>query len=192
MYLVYLWQLEICGGSDKRWPMERYFRTEIYCSRLFSGLDKKPKEIYKESVKSMESTSKIFPCDWRLSSLECRIWEKVRLGSDVVLGCRDRSYLTNESIDSLNQRRYYTLSQVADEVNTSIWNQGCHSAKSLGLEGNQIIDWNNYNSCLRKAHIRLKNEPDALAWAKNKIGGYYTAKLGYKVMFDSINNESCW
>jgi hypothetical protein len=32
---------------------------------------------------------------------------------------------------------------------------------------------------LNRYHIRLKEEPDSLAWSKNKIRGEYAARLGY-------------
>jgi hypothetical protein len=35
---------------------------------------------------------------------------------------------------------------------------------------------------LRKAHARLRDEDDEIAWAYNKTGGFYNVKLGYTTL----------
>jgi hypothetical protein len=39
--------------------------------------------------------------------------------------------------------------------------------------------WEVFLAELRRAHIRLKDDPYELSWDWNKEGGAYTSKLGY-------------
>jgi len=47
----------------------------------------------------------------------------------------------------------------------------------LGLKGNSNQCWDGFLANLRKAHVTLRDEDDEIAWAYNKTGGCYIAKL---------------
>jgi len=56
--------------------------------------------------------------------------------------------------------------------------------ETIGLDGENAGLWSAFIAGLEKSHIRLRNERDTLAWAKNKNRGGYTERLGYKVMME--------
>jgi hypothetical protein len=118
--------------------------------------------------------------------------ELVRVGTDSVLGCGENVILSEDLIVSLQDRGICTLNHVRDQNTTTIWEQGWMTAQELSLDGEQTIAWNPYIAVLKGGHVRLKEEADSVAWAKNKSLGLYTSSLGYKSMFDSEQHEPIW
>lgn len=49
--------------------------------------------------------------------------EKVRIGSDAIIGCND-PFLPLDTLAILRQRGYYSLNRVVNPNATSIWSQG--------------------------------------------------------------------
>lgn len=91
--------------------------------------------------------------------------------------------MSKDKNDRLQQKGLFRLHQIANGDATNIRQHGWHLANFLGLEDEQSNEWNAYLDYLKKGHISLKDEPDSLGLARNKVGGEYTAKLGYKAMF---------
>jgi hypothetical protein len=84
------------------------------------------------------------------------------------------------------------LNKFDNPLLTSVWSQGWLQAQALGLEGNWAQCWDGFLAELRKAHVRLRDEDDEIAWAYNKTGGFYTAKLGYTTLQTPKVQEICW
>jgi hypothetical protein len=56
------------------------------------------------------------------------------------------------------------------------------SSDQIGLGDDMDSQWNVFTAKLCNGHTRIKEEIDCLIWNQNKVGGYYTIKLGYEVM----------
>jgi hypothetical protein len=40
---------------------------------------------------------------------------------------------------------------------------------------------------LKRSQAGLRGESDAVVWVKNKVAGYHTARLGYRLMQELLN-----
>ena len=49
----------------------------------------------------------------------------------------------------------------------------------MGLDGDHILQWDNYTSELVCGHIYLSKPEDELIWTKNETCGVYAPNLGY-------------
>jgi hypothetical protein len=87
-----------------------------------------------------------------------------------------RTYRTGYIHRGLNK-----LNQIINPRSTNIWNQGRHSDKTLRLEGDLKIKWDNYIFALQRDHFRLLDLDDELVWKKSPHG-VYTPKLGYTTL----------
>jgi len=104
--------------------------------------------------------------------------EKVRIGVDPWPGSSPHHLLNPRLIEALEERGIFMLGQMADEQSSSLFAQGWKSARSLGLEGDFVPEFDRYISALRNSHIRLRDREDTLIWEKDP-GGEYSPKAGY-------------
>lgn len=63
---------------------------------------------------------------------------------------------------------------------------------ALELDGDWARQWNTFLSELKKAHIRLNDNPDEIIWELNKHGAFYTTKLGHQALFKHGNDVVAW
>eukprot|EP01018_Ginkgo_biloba_P003768 Gb_15009 [translate_table: standard] len=93
---------------------------------------------------------------------------QVRLGVDAIMGCAQNIF------------------------HPEALRQGGLTTHSLGLGEVLSQQWEVLLNELKKEHIRLKEFPDELVWAMNKIGGYYSVKLGYLTLQAPLVEVESW
>eukprot|EP01018_Ginkgo_biloba_P010712 Gb_14385 [translate_table: standard] len=64
----------------------------------------------------------------------------------------------------------------------------------LGLRGREEEEWELYISSLKRSHVRIKEDGDALLWSKSLASGIYSPKGGYKALckVDRLEEPQWW
>lgn len=101
-----------------------------------------------------------------------------RLGLDPWPGSGQRHLLSNGLIESLHLIGCRFLSDVRDEAETSIYDQGWKFGIQLGLAEDHEREWNSYISAIHGAHIRMDGTEDVLVCDLSPSGAY-SPKAGY-------------
>ena len=103
------------------------------------------------------------------------------------MGCSDSFSLSRDLLEHLNNRGFFSLRQIADNANTSIWRQEWLSVDALALEERWHDEWGAFRVGLLNSHIRITNEPDELRWVHSQ-SGFYSPKMGY----DWLMSQKGW
>jgi hypothetical protein len=102
-----------------------------------------------------------------------------------MVGNNGQHILPHNLIDSLHERGFFHLNQIADEQQTSIWSQGWKDAQALNLEDHFTIPWNDYIWALKISHIRIKYQEDELLWKLSPFR-VYSPKDGYSFLMTNL------
>jgi hypothetical protein len=106
----------------------------------------------------------------------------IDIGRDHILGIKENSILSPETLSVLKQKNISTLSQVSEGrdplTNIELW----LSSNRLGLKGTQDLEWDQYTRELKAVGISLKNNQDVLVWT----GGDSSGNISVKNLYDAI------
>jgi hypothetical protein len=117
---------------------------------------------------------------------------KVRIGACPWPGCGNNHLLPVEIIQSLHNQGFFSLHQIAEPKETTIWHQAWKSAEQVGLEEVQNVSWSNYIQALKSSHIKITKRDDELVW-QSAPHGVYTLQLGYiQLNINQYNREPLW
>jgi hypothetical protein len=117
---------------------------------------------------------------------------QVRMQVNSIIGCGDRSFHPWPLVDHMQEFGICTLNRIGNPILTSIWQQYWLSAVEIGLAKNWSEIWTQYTDSLRLAHVHFPEVEDELVWNYLKVGGKYSAKLGYQYLFQGDRGEICW
>lgn len=77
---------------------------------------------------------------------------RVRLGVDPWVGCGKNYRLSENLVNILGEKGYFTLSKVAHHDCTTIWNQEWKPANVIGLIGEEATEWEGYIDSLKVSY----------------------------------------
>lgn len=86
--------------------------------------------------------------------------------------------LSRDLLEHLNNKGLFSLSQIVDNANSSIWRKEWFSWEALALDERYHDEWGAFHAGLLNSHIHISNEPDKLRWVHSQIG-FYSPKKGY-------------
>ena len=110
------------------------------------------------------------------------------LGPDPWVGCGRDRVLPVELRLHLAARGCFSLADIEDQENSSLWQQGWISAQRLDIHNDMQTVWEGYLRQLRVSNIRLTNREDQLDWDHHP-SGCYTPKYGYIQLNVMVNNR---
>jgi hypothetical protein len=96
------------------------------------------------------------------------------MGANPWGGCASQHRLLEALINSLKMQDIYHLEDAVNPKHSSILHRGWKNTNSLGLQVEEVIEWNNYVQKLLQNAIRLRDDEDELMWSKNSSSRRFT------------------
>jgi len=63
-------------------------------------------------------------------------------------------------------------------------------AKDLGLEGELLIEWNNFIKWLVGSGFELNNDKDLFLWSWDTKFGHFSTKQAYYIQMENFNGDA--
>lgn len=108
--------------------------------------------------------------------------ERVRIGLDAWLGSGNVHILPPDLKKFLEEASYYTLNQIDDAKNTTLFGQKWKFSRDLQTQKQGLQDSIIFTNSLLEAHVRIHDGEDELIWTLASHGRY-TPKDGYSFIF---------
>jgi hypothetical protein len=108
------------------------------------------------------------------------------LGKDVILGIGQGSILSNELVQSLNQKNIYFLYQATTQASEVGTRKRWISNEDLDLTLNLVEEWNNHRPLMVESGISLDNKLDKLIWTRGDSSGVILVKNIYEALSNQL------
>lgn len=146
-------------------PLEDWIRNPVKNKKNALAL-------WKETVESFKVIEQGLA--WKIGN-----GRNLKIGLDPWVGCNEKYSLSPGLIRHLESKSIFTLNQVENEGQSSMWGQAWKDGEDLGMNHRWWNEWNSYIQELIRSNFWLKDSPDSLIWAHCETGEY-TPKCGYK------------
>jgi hypothetical protein len=105
---------------------------------------------------------------------------KVRIGFDVIVGCGDNIFLSDNLVDHLCEWGIYALNHIGDITLSSILHQHWLTTEYLGMTNNWEEEWSQYTIKLRQVDVHIIEAKDDLVWNYPNASVRYSTNMVIK------------
>lgn len=98
--------------------------------------------------------------------------------------------LSEGNLDSFHSRNIFKLADCCNQGSVGPWTSSWQTAEDLAFQNDLGLEWTEYRNRLTQASVHIRDEEDKLVWTRNKEGGTYIVRMGYKVSFTGPADDS--